>query len=117
MVDRDGNPVPDVNPGDIMRLSYGDNMDPYDCDPDKIELCYLMRRVATYNEETGKVDKNPSQFERLMAKVNEPLPVGLENVSDLTHIERFDLSRKTFCDLQIYNTAPVPPTGDEIENL
>jgi len=117
LIDRDGNPVPDVSPGDILRMSYEDNSDPYECSTDKIVFTYLVRRVATYNEETGKVEKNPTQYERIMAKVNAPLPVGVDSVSDFTLPERFDLSRQTVCDLQIYNTAPAPPTGDEIENL
>jgi len=117
LVDRDGNPVPDVSPGDIYRMSYGDGSDPYECSPDELVFTYLVHRIATYNEETGKVERNSSQYERIMAKVNAPLPEGLENVAHLSLPERFDLSRKTVCDLQIYNTAPVPPTGAEIEDL
>ena len=117
LVDRGGNPVPDVSPGDILRMSFEDNTDPYECSTDKIVFTYLVRRVATYNEVTGKVERSSSQYERIMAKVNAPLPKGIENVSHLTHPERYDLSRKTVCDLQIYNTAPVPPTGAEIEDL
>jgi len=116
-VDRDGKPVPDVNPGDIYRMSYGDGSDPYECSPDEIVFTYFVRRVATYNEETGKVERNSSQYKCIMDKVNAPLPEGIENVAHLTLPERFDLSRKTICDLQLYKNAPVPPTGAEIEDL
>jgi len=117
LVDRDGTPVPNVSPGDLLRRSYGDATDPYNCSTDDCVFEYIVRRVATFNEETGKVERNASQYESIMAKVNAPLPEGLENVAHLTLPERFDLSRKTVCDLQIYKTAPVPPTGAEIEDL
>jgi len=117
LVDRDGTPVPGVNPGDMIRFSYGDGLDPYECSAEKIVLAYLVRRVATYNEETGKVERNSSQYDRLMARVNAPLPEGVENVSHLTLPERFDLSRATACDLQLYKPAPTPPSGAEIETL
>jgi hypothetical protein len=116
-VDRDGKPVPNVNPGDILRVTYGDGSDPYECSPDKIVFAYFVRRVATYNEETGKVERNSSQYKRIMDKVNAPLPEGLENVAHLTLPERFDLSRETVCDLQLYKNTRVPPTGAEIEDL
>ena len=111
------NPMPDVSPGDMLRTTYGDGSDTYECSTDELVFSYLVRRIATYNEETGKVERNSSQYERIMAKVNAPLPEGLENVAHLTLPERFDLYRKTVCDLQIYKPAPAPPTGAEIEDL
>jgi len=116
-VDRDGKPLSDIIPGDLLRLTYGNKSDPYECSPDKIVFTYFAHRVATYNEETGKVERNSSKYNRIMDKVNAPLPEGLENVSHLTHPERFDLSRETVCDLQLYKNAPVPPTGAELEDL
>jgi hypothetical protein len=116
-VDRNGKPMPDVNPGDILRITYGDASDPYECSPDEITFKYFAHRVATYNEETGKVERNSPHYNRIMDKVNAPLPLGIHNVAHFTHPERFDLSRVTVCDLQLYTNAPVPPTGAEIEDL
>ena len=52
-----------------------------------------------------------------MPKVNAKLPLDMVDAKDLSLEENFDLGRDNFCDLQLYRSAPTPPSGDDIENL
>ena len=56
LVDRDGNAVPDVSPGDMMRITYGDGSDPYECSAEKMSshtsfvgLRHTMRILEKWN--------------------------------------------------------------------
>jgi hypothetical protein len=107
----------DVNPGDLMRLTYGEGDDPYDCAPANIVFSYLARKIAVLDEETGEVTPVSPCYEQCMTKVKTPMPKGLENTALLSMKERFDMSRATVCDSQLYFPSPDPPTGDAIEKL
>ena len=77
----------------------------------------MVRRVVKLNEETGEVERNPYYQSALMPKVNAKLPLDMVDAKDLSLEENFDLGRDNFCDLQLYRSAPTPPSGDDIENL
>lgn len=53
----------------------------------------------------------------MMPKVNAKLPPDMVDAKDLSVEEKFDLGRESVCDLQLYQSAPTPPSGDDIENL
>ena len=100
-----------------MRLTYGTGADGYECDPDKLVMQYLVRRVAKLNEESGEVERLPYYHSALIPKINAKLPVDMVDAKHLSVEEKFDLTRESFCDLQLYNSLPTPPSGDDIENL
>lgn len=114
-VDRFGQPVSYITPGSLLRLNWG--TDPYDCSPANLTLMYSPRKVAEYNEESGKIEKYSPNYEALMVKVATNPPEGLTSFEYMTKQERYDLVTSIVSDKQIYRSASTPPTGDVIENL
>lgn len=117
-VDRFGKPVPYMTPGSLVRLSWGTpGGDEYECSPANLTLMYTPRKVATYNEETGKVEKVSPNYEALMYAVANKPPEDFTSFEYMTRQERYDMIISTVSDKQLYRSALTPPGEDFFENL
>ena len=123
-VDTDGNPITDMNPGDIIRVTYEGRNDPYECDHSKIVFSYRAKVVAMIDEETGEITTNSPHYETLLECATREVPQetkdatkNLTDPSSLSPEERWDMQVKYISNLQKYYSSPTPPTGDCIENL
>ncbi len=122
--DKDDNILTDVNPGDVYRVTFKGRSDPYECDHKKLIFTYITRKVAVFDEETGDVKVNSPYFEKLVESATSEPPKeivdateGLTNDSSMTTEEKWDFQVKYISNSQKYLSAPVPPSGDVIENI
>lgn len=121
--DRDGNTIDYLKPGDFIRCTWN-KKDPYDTT--SLTYYYHPRRVATYNEETGKVETDNIHHKALVEKVTKKedfcwlVKTGCGCCGCCWCVggeERYDHDVEYLCNRQAYKIAPSPVMGDEIERL
>lgn len=116
----EGEVIDDVKPGDCVRISWGDQLNPYETDNSKITYHYFLRRVASINEE-GQLELNTRHYADL-------LKVATSDASDkccetccftftccTSAEERFDFQVNHVSDKQYFKMVAAPPTAEEIE--
>jgi len=120
--DRDGNVLDWVKAGDIFRIEFDENLDPYACNYTTYE--YFMRVVATIDEETGVITPNQPHYDAMMdAVLTEPpkeLREASKNFTDssfMTGPEKWDFLADYEPDRQLYLSAPRPPPAHLLNNL
>jgi len=119
----DGKKIDHVNPGDLVRVTWGDNLNPYECDNTKLKYMYFPRRVASLNSE-GEVVKNQPHYDDLLRKATNK-PSASECCSTccftcscfMSPKNRFDFQVRNISDKQVFAVAPMPPLAEVIERL
>ena len=111
----------DVKPGDIVRYDFSSD-DPYTCDIGNYTFQYLARKVATLDEDTGKIKPYYPHFERLQSYVAAHPPGelclethGFTNATSMSQEDRWDFYVKHLSTYQQYASAATPPHGDLLE--
>lgn len=117
-----GTKIDHVQPGDLVRLTWGDLSDPYECDNSKLKYMYFPRRVAVLNEDTGEVEMNSPHYEALLSSATNDPNKCLETccytcAPCMSGIDRWDFQVSNVSDSQVYAIAPTPPSGEVIERL
>jgi hypothetical protein len=120
--DTDGNVIEYVQPGDIMRCTWGDLLDPYECNNNNLKFSYFPRRVAKLDETTGDVVRVSPHFDDLYASATSDPGKCCETccytcAPCMSGPERWDFQVENVSDLQVWASAPTPPTADKIERL
>ena len=120
--DTNGNVLDHVQPGDLLRLSWGDGSDPYECDNSKLAYSYFPRKIATLNEETRKVDTNSMHQELLLQRAtNKPGKLGETCCyccsCFMNAQERFEFQVSNISDLQVFDCSPDPPSSQVLDRL
>ena len=118
----DGNVLDHVKPGDLVRISWGDGSDPYNCDNDDLKYMYFPRAVATFDESKGVAVTNDEHYGDLLARATNESDMCCETCCYTCTCcwsaeDRFDFQVNNISDLQTFASAPVPPTLDAIDRL
>lgn len=116
----DGNVIDFVKPGDIIRITFQNQSDPYDIS--SMKYWYFPRRVATLDEATGQVNTVSPHYDDMMKKVNTDQDQCCETCGFCCSCgwsaeDRFNYAISYPSNVQVYNCAPTPPSGDVIERL
>ena len=119
--DRNGTPL-NVVPGDLLRLSWGDGSDQYECDNNNLQYSYFPKKIATLNEDTRKIEIDPVYHESLVQKATNKPNKALETccytcTCFMSAEERFDFQVSNLSDLQVFDCAPEPPSSEILERL
>lgn len=115
----DGEVIDYVKPGDLVRLSW-DGSDPYQCDNSKLTYMYFPRKVATIDEETGIITKNPVHFDEMIRRATNDAGKRGETccyccACNMSGPERWDFQTQNINDYQIYSPAAQPPSAEIID--
>jgi len=118
----DGNVLDHVKPGDLVRISWGDGSDPYECDNDNLKYHYFPRVVATLDETKGIVTRNDEHYSDLLTNATSEADMCCETCCYTCTCcwsaeGRFDFQVNHISDLQIFETSPDPPTLETIDRL
>jgi len=122
--DSKGNILDYVKPGDIYRLTWHNQGNPYLCDADKLSFSYFARTVASLDEATGTITAVSPGYDDLIKAVTAQPPKDVEAATNdfttsetMTDEEKFDFLVTYEPDRQMYLSSPPPPFGEVIDAI